>query len=273
MKRLSLFLVSLVLVSSAPALAGVSVDESKVLDRWTFRIGGYLTGIDTELRLDPGPGDRGTTINLEDDLGFDSSDTVPRLGLGVIIGKRHRISLTYFETKRDSSARLTEEIEFGDETFPVDVNVAAFYDTSFFELAYTYYFYTSETTALGVGLGLVSANLSAGIGVSLLGVGADLSDDLSSNVPIPQLGFAASHWLGKKFVLNGAVGYIAFDIDEYSGNVLGAGVSLEHRTWENFGFGLGWAISNYDVDSDDLDFLGKFEYRISGFEFYGRAAW
>ena len=48
----------------------------------------------------------GTTINLEDDLGFYSSESVPRINLAVILGKRHQIALGYFETDRNSTTTL-----------------------------------------------------------------------------------------------------------------------------------------------------------------------
>jgi len=273
MRRLIVALPLLILLASMPALAGVSVSDSKVLDRWTLRIGGYLTGLDTEIRLDSPVGDLGTTIDLEDDLGFSSSESVPRLFLSFILGKRHQILVGYFETDRDSITTLTEEIKWGDETFPINIDVGAFYTTTFVNAAYTYWFYSSEKTALGVTGGLVLAELEAGIGLAAIGQGIEISDDISTGVPVPQLGFSARTYLGKKFVLAGVLGYIAFNLDDYSGDVSTAAVAIEHRTWKNFGFGLGYAYSNYDVDAESLDFLGKFAYTIDGFEIYGRAAW
>ena len=277
MKRIALLLVFLVTVSASSAFAGgVSVDQSKVLDRWTLRIGGFLTGLDTKIRLDdprPMEGGEGTTVSLEDDLGFSSSESVPRLNLGFILGKRHKISGGWYKTDRDSSTRLEREIEWEGEVFPIGVDVSAFYKTEFIDVAYTYYFYSSETTALGVTGGLVLANLSAGLGLSALGIGGEVEEDISTDVPVPQLGFSVNHYLGKKFVLTGTLGYIAFNLDDWEGSVGTALLGLEHRTWKNFGFGAGYSYAVYDVDVSSSDFLGNFEYTISGFEIYGRAAW
>lgn len=273
MKKTLVGLALLMAFSAVDAKAGVSVEESKVLDRWTFVVGGFLTGLDTNIRLDSPIGDLGTTINLEDDLGFSSSESVPRLDLSVILGKRHQIALGYFKTDRDSSTTLTREIDWGDETFPISADVGAFYDTEFILLSYTYWFYSSETTALGVTGGLTQASLGAGIGVSLLGQGLSVEDDIGTDLPVPQLGFSARTYLGKKFVLNGVLGYIAFDLDDWEGDVASALVSVDYRAWKNFGFGLGYSYTDYDIDALDRDFLGKFQYTISGFTLYGRAAW
>jgi hypothetical protein len=243
------------------------------LDRWIFRIGGFLTGLDTNIRLDSPSGRFGTTINLEDDLGFSSSESVPRLNLGFILGKRHQISAGWYKTDRDSSTTLQEEIDWGDETFPVNLDVRAFYNTEFINFAYTYWFYSSEKTALGVTGGLVFFSIGAGVGAAASGPGIQVEEDLSSEVPVPQLGFSVNTYLGRRFVFSGGLGYIAFDLDDWEGDVATARVGIEHRTWKNFGFGLGYGYSSYDIDANASEFLGKFEYTIDGFEIYFRAAW
>ena len=177
MKRTATALALLMIFCAVSAQAGVSVSESKVLDRWSFRVGGFLTGLSTDIRLDSQFGDgEGTTISLEDDLGFSSSESVPRLNLSFILGKRHKITAGWYKTDRDSSTTITEEIEWGDETFPINATITGFYATEFVNLAYTYYFYTSENTALGITGGLVLANLSAGVGLALGGVGGEVEE-------------------------------------------------------------------------------------------------
>lgn len=273
MKRYSLALNLLIVLAATPALAGVSVSESKVLDRWTLRLGGYLMGLNTEVRLDSSIEDLGTTVNLEDDLGFSSSESVPRIALGLILGKRHEVSLGYFETDRDSTATISEEIDWGEEIFPIDVDITGFYTSTFIDGSYTYWFYSSENTALGINGGLVFAELEAGIGLAGAGTGIEVSDDINTDVPVPQLGFSGRSHLGKRFVFTGGLGYIALFIEDYSGSVATAAVAIEHRTWKNFGFGLGYVYSDYDIDAEDKDFLGSFNYNISGLEIYARAAW
>lgn len=274
MKKSGVVLVVALFFAVATAHAGgVSVDESKVLDRWKFRVGGYLTGLSTDIRLDSPIEGEGTTISLEDDLGFSSSEGVPRLNLAFIIGKRHEISAGWYKTDRDTSTTITEEIDWGDETFPINATITGFYKTEFIDVAYTYYFYTSENTSLGITGGLVFSNLSAGLGLAVEDIGGEVEEDLATDIPVPQLGFSVNTYLGKRFVFTGTLGYIAFNLDDWEGSVATGLAGVEHRTWKNFGFGLGYAYSSYDVDTLDPGFLGKFKYTIGGFELYVRAAW
>ena len=273
MKRIALVLALLIAVFATGSQAGVTVDQSKVLDRWTFRIGGFLTGLDTKIRLDSPTGGEGTTVSLEDDLGFSSSESVPRFQLGVILGQRHEIKGGYYKTDRDSSTTLQRDIEWGDETFPINIGISAFYNTEFVNLAYTYWFYSSESTSLGITGGLVYASLGSGVGISAIGQGIEVEEDISTGVPVPQLGFSVNQYLGKRFVFTGQLGYINFNLDDFDGSVASARVGVEHRTWRNFGFGLGYGYTGYDIDTLSTNFLGKWEYTVSGFEIYLRAAW
>lgn len=275
MRLVAIALAVLILLTALPAHAGgVSVSTSKVLDRWTLDIGGYLTGLSTDVRLDnPIDESQGTEINLEDDLGFSSSQTVPRFRLAFIMGKRHQISAGYYKTERDSTTTISQEIEWGEETFPINVDLGAFLDTEFADVAYTFWFYTSENTSLGVTGGLVLATISSGAGVRLVGQDFDLRQDINTDVPVPQLGFSVNHYLGSRFVLAGGLGYIAFNLDDWEGAVASANVAVEHRTWKNLGFGLGYGYTDYDIDAKSQDFLGKFNYNVSGFQVFARAAW
>ena len=274
--RKSLLALGLLIAFSTVAAhaGGVSVSQSKVLDRWTLDLGGFLTGLSTDIRLDnPLDESQGTEISLEDDLGFSSSETVPRFRLSFILGKRHQISAGWYKTDRDSRTTITEEIEWGDETFPVDVDLGAFLNTEFIDVAYTFWFYSSETTALGVTGGLVLATIESGIEIGLVGQEIEIGTDISTDVPVPQLGFSINHYLGARFVLAGDLGYIAFNLDDWEGSVATANVGVEHRTWKNFGFGLGYGYSDYDIDAKSQDFLGKFNFNVSGFQIFARAAW
>ena len=273
MKRIALILALLIAGFATQSQAGVSVDQSKVLDRWTLRIGGYLTGLDTKIRLDSPTGGEGTTVSLEDDLGFDSSQSVPRFSLGVILGQRHQITGGYYKTDRDSTTTLQRDIEWGDETFPINIDIGAFYNTEFVNLAYTYWFYSSESTSLGITGGLVYASLGAGAGIAAVGQGISVEEDISTDVPVPQLGFSVNQYLGKRFVFTGTLGYINFNLDDFDGSVATALVGVEHRTWNYFGFGLGYSYTDYDIDTLSTDFLGQWQYTVSGFEIYARAAW
>ena len=57
-----------------------------------------------------------------------------------------------------------------------------------------------------------------------------------------------------------------------SGDIATLVGSIEYRAWKHFGFGMSYNYTSYDIDTDDIDFLGNFGYQVDGFEFYGRIA-
>jgi len=269
LKRFTALLAFLVAV---PSLAGVTVDQSQVLDRWAVHIGGYVTSLGTDIRLD-GPNGTGTTISLEDDLGFSSSESVPQFTAGVILGQRHQISLSYFKTDRTSSTTITKEIEWGDEVFPINIDVSAFLDTEFLTLGYTYWFYSSEKTAIGISGGLTQFNLRSGIEIGGRDAPIGVATDIDTDVPVPQLGASINYALPARFVLIGKLGYISFtDVGGFSGDISSAIAGIQYRPWKHIGFGVNYNWILYDIDSEETGFAGAFEYTIQGFDFYLRLA-
>ena len=65
-------------------------------------VGAFITDRQSTTRLDSNDGS-GTEINLEDDLGLESSTSVGRLGGYVWLGKRHRLDGAYFNMNRSSA--------------------------------------------------------------------------------------------------------------------------------------------------------------------------
>ena len=56
------------------------------------------------------------------------------------LGRRHRISYGYFSLSRNSNLVLDEEIQFGDEIFPVNAVVESDFRTQFAQLGYSFSF-------------------------------------------------------------------------------------------------------------------------------------
>ena len=73
-------------------------------ERGAILLGSFITDRDTETRLDSDAGD-GTDLDLEDDLGFETSTNVLRVGGYYWFGKRSRVDVAYFDLSRDASKR------------------------------------------------------------------------------------------------------------------------------------------------------------------------
>lgn len=263
-----------VLLMGVTTISSAQSDESEnpLIDRFEFKLGGYFTSLDTTLRLDVDHEDFGTIIGFEDDLDFDKNQTLFRISGAMLLGSRHQLRLGYYSLDRSSSARIEEEFEWGDETFPFDADVDAFFNLDFIEFSYTYWAITKEKTALGVALGLVSVGLESGIGLQGdRDNGISRETDLKTDVPVPLLGVQVRHAIIPKLILLGGVDYIYISsLGDYSGSVLFLNGGLEYRAFEHLGFGLGYSYGNLSVESTRRLFTGEIDYTMQGLQGYLR---
>ena len=82
-------------------------------------LGAFITDRQSNTRFDSDAGD-GTDIDMEDDLGLESSTNAARLGGYVWLGRRHRLDGAYFDLSRTASIPIQETIDFGDQTFEIN---------------------------------------------------------------------------------------------------------------------------------------------------------
>jgi hypothetical protein len=86
------------------------------LDTFSFRVGGYITSWDTEVRAD-GTYARGTELDLKRDFGLDDSATIGYVGVTWRPWERHEFGLTYYQDDADSTRMITRDITFEDTTY------------------------------------------------------------------------------------------------------------------------------------------------------------
>jgi hypothetical protein len=275
LKRISsvVLLTFLVAVCAARAEA-IKPEDSRVADRWEFNLGGLVTGLNTVVRFDEVVGNQGTTLNLEDDLGFDSSELVLDVGIARVLGRRHILALDYLEVDREGSLTTSTEIVWGDEVFPVNARLNSFYDAEFISLTYTYLVRSREKSAWGPVIGLVLFSTGSGVDVAggaEIGPGVSVASDFSIDVPVPLIGIEYRQALPKRWVFVTKAAFVKFDdIDDLSGDVIIGGASFEHHTWEKVGFGVGFGLRDFDIDSGEKRTLGQYRFEVRGFNGYLR---
>jgi hypothetical protein len=262
------------LLVAQPTLAeAIAPEESLVLDRWEFQIGGFAAGLNTRIRFDEVVGNQGTTVDLEDDLGYDNNDFVFSVSAARMIGRRNQLVLTYLNVDREGFVEADREIEWGDEIFPVGASLGSSYDAEFLSLAYTYWVRSREKSAWGPVVGLIQFSTGSALFLQGQGGGPGFSreTDFSIDVPVVQVGLKFRQALSQKWVFSAEGAFVVFDdIDDFSGDVISGAVNFEHRTWEKFGFGVGYRLRDFDIDSGETRSLGNYVFELRGLYLYGR---
>ena len=177
MKRILLLLIALMLVfgSAWP----VQAFEAGVRGYYWFpAISGDVKYSDGSLS--------GTKLDLEDDLNID--DEYYPVGEIFISGEDHHLSFSFYRANYSGKTTLTQDINFGGETFPAGDEIKSTLDYDVYDLTYQYDVLDLENVLAGFSLGLVGKFRVYDVKFEIKSRTVNQSEKEDYTVPIPLLG-------------------------------------------------------------------------------------
>jgi len=241
-----------------------SVHADEPWARFGINIGRFITDQGTEFRLDANPQDPGTLIDLEKDLDLDEDEDVARVDVFWRYRRRSRLDFSYFELNRSATVNLDRLLEFGEEDFPPGVTVATDFDLEIFKSAYTYAFFRNPTLDLGVTAGIFGMNLRLALAAPLLGK----EDKDEAFVPMPVVGLRGTYAITPKLFLRASWEYFKITEDDLEGRLTDTNIMLEHNTFKNVGFGIGFNVVDFNLEDDDGEEKDEFNMEYEGVQLY-----
>jgi hypothetical protein len=251
---------------AAPIFAHAADGPDFLNDSFHVALGTYIVNTDTELQLD-GNVSTGTPIDWENTFGG-GDVTRFRIDGQWRFADRHKARFMVFSNSRSESRTISEDIEFGDEVFPVNAKVDAEFKFDIYELAYEYSFLKREDYELAGTFGIHYTTLSAGLKAKAATSGGTLTTDLSEegsvDLPLPVIGLRGTWGLSHNLWLDAGAQFFALSIDEYDGNLQDYRAMLiwQPRKW--LGLGLGYNVFRVDVDVDKQSFKGGLDWQYKG---------
>jgi hypothetical protein len=228
-------------------------------DRWTFEAGAFFPKIDTTASLNSTGGAIGTSVNFENELGFEDSETVGSFLARVRLGERWRIEFEYFALNRTSSRTISRTIQWGDTTFPFSTEVRGEFDSDIYRLSGGYSFIKNNQGELGAVLGLHVTDFNMSLRST------NLSGQTGEAIaPLPTIGLYGSYAFTPRWLLSGRVDYFSLDYDDYDGSLLNLTAAIDYRFTKNFGIGAGWRHVDYDLTVTKTKLSGNVNYKFSG---------
>jgi len=241
-----------------------SVHADEPWARFAINIGRFITDQGTEFRLDANPQDPGTLIDLEKDLALDEEEDVSRVDVFWRYRRRSRLDFSYFELNRSATVNLDRLLEFGEVDFPPGATVATDFDLEIFKSAYTYSFFRNPTLDLGVTAGIFAMNLRLALDAPLLGK----QDEDEAFVPMPVVGLRGTYAITPKLFLRASWEYFKITEDDLEGRLTDTNIMLEHNTFKNVGFGIGFNVVDFDLEDDDGEEKDEFNMEYEGVQLY-----
>lgn len=243
-----------VLVLLIASSAAAQRDFEPLFDKFNLRLEGSLVALSTQIRLDSELLGRGTTLNFENDLNLGDRETIPTIAFEWQIAKRHKLGLRWQDISRDSTAQALEEIRWGDETIPIDANVALGFDITQYFVDWAYFPWVKERWAAGFGLGIRVMEISATLSYSVEGAGSgEGSTEAAGTGPLPYIYFEYRRLLSDHWRFNAGLGWLQVKIEDIEGGQWVGRLGIEYLLGRHWGFGLAGNLATIDVDWAGLE--------------------
>ena len=233
-------------------------------ERAGILVGAFITDRQSSTRLDSDAGD-GTEIDMEDDLGLESSTNVARLGGYVWLGRRHRLDGAYFDLSREASFPIQETIDFGDETFVINTSVQTQSDLSIIKADYTYAVMARDRGWFGVTAGLYIAESSLSLSQATLGRAE--TEDVTA--PLPLFGLRGDYAINDRITLRGAMQWFGFEADDVDGRLTDFYVGADYGFGERMAVGLAYNRVSMNLGAvEDQGFDARIDWGYDGLLLY-----
>jgi hypothetical protein len=231
--------------------------------------GMIIADMNTRLRIDSDIGVN-PEVRLEDLLGFDSTGQIFRLDAYYRFNRSHRLDFAYYDIQRDSKAVIDEEIDFGEDTFPVNAEVKSKLGTRIFKLNYWWNFVAQEDWEMGVGAGLHWMSLDARFSAdAVIGddgqevpLEVDIKETLQQELPLPLLGFRIAGAPHPRVRVEYALQLLYAKLGDFEGGILDMMLGVDWDFLDFMGAGLAWNTFIIDVDGTNksLDWNLRYDY-------------
>lgn len=249
---------------AAPAQAQERYDGSEPREKFQIRVGGFRQdNFDTTLRVDNTALNLGTIIELEDTLDVNSELSVLRVDGFYRFNARHRLDWSWYDSNREGSVTVLEELEIGDEIFPLGATLETEFRSTLLKIGYSWSFINVRKYEVYVGAGLNFRDTSYRF-VGQTGEETTVEDE-DILIPLPTFNFGGRYNFTEKTLLS--VRWEIFDIEfgDYEGRFQDLLLLLEHNTFKHIGFGVGLTSSLTDLEIEDDDWRGELETSHDGF--------
>ncbi len=244
---------------------------SPITDRFAIRGMFYRPAIGTTVRYDNAEaGTIGTLVSAEDTLGLADVRNQGWVDLMFRLTPRHRIRAKYYQQTRKGTALLTQDVEFGEETFtPADGQIRSGMDLRQLDLIYTYSLLRREKLELALGLGIHLLQFEGSIAAPL----RFETETLDAAGPFPTLAASATWRMTRRFSLNADADFLTGSTGDVEARYEAFNADVQFRMQRNLSLGLGYSRTRYKTTSIDPDFFpGYFLLSHKGPQFFLRAS-
>lgn len=247
-------------IVAALSMFAVPVAAAQDDHKFSLSLGVFLTdrNSDTQIGVEGQP--VGTPVDLEVDLGLDTSDSVFRIDGYYKFNERHRVDFSAFDLSRNAVQEISREIDWNGNIYPVNTTVTGDFDLNIYKVAYTWSFMRREKGYLGVTGGLYIAE----IGTRLSAPNIADRDGGSITAPLPVLGLRGEYQFSDKWTFRASGEVFGLKYDEFDGSLIDLYAGIDYQISDRTSLGLGVNSVTIDLGIDATELNGELDWRYDG---------
>ena len=250
-------------------------DSNLPWEKGSLSVGGFITSSSTELQINSNTLGAGAVVDLENLLGVDADKSTWRVDGFYRFGssRRHQIDIHYYSSRRTGNRVLDEQIQIGDQVFPVNAVVDTKFDLSFINAEYSYAFFQDDRVRLAAAVGLHTTGVD--LKLQQIGGAAQVEEE-SFTAPLPVFGLHGDVVLTDRWRIKGSVDLFYLSLSGYKGALADSMLAVEYLPFKHLGFGAGLNAVRIKAESDGnndygLDLNGELKFRFTGALLYLKA--
>jgi hypothetical protein len=255
--------------SGAPLPPSKHEPASPITDHFYIRAAYYAPRLNTNFRVDPSfapPGTTGTPVNAENDLGLAHRQQKGRVDFMFRLRDRNKVRVDYFESNRSGSQVLSNDVVFGNQTFPAGQLTETTFNLQQFDITYTYSFIRNSRFEVGSGLGIYFLQLDV-IGQV---PAQNLRQEVTAATPFPALPLDLTWVVSSRWAATARAAFLKVNHHDLSGRYWDTHADVQYRWLNNFAVGAGYASIRTDLTRQGGSFPGVVNMTISGPEAFVR---
>lgn len=269
----------LIVAASTISHAAESGDAHPYLtEKFFLDLGMYFPKRKLHISVDGPDSGTGEDIDFDDDLNLSANDETAALNFGWRMSEHWKYSAQYFRTSDNFDATLEEDVEWGDDVFPVGGDIDGGQDFTLVRTFFGYEFNSSDKHAFGIGGGLHWLEIGTFIEGELQIGGAGgpvISDRRSVRVQgvLPNIGAWYRYSLSHDWVLTARYDWLSVAFGDYDGRLVNASVGVNYQMFDHFGVGLNYNFFELNVGVTSADWIGTALTSYKGAYVYISAYW
>ncbi len=248
-------------------LAATPAAAQRLSDTFSLQVAAYFPSVDSRVRVDAPNGTSGSSIDFENDLGFDKNRTLPAFMAEWRPNDDWVFNAEYYSLGRQNERAIDRELIVGDTVFPVNATIRSGFDSKIIRFTIGNRFYQTKNFELGAAVGLHGTDFSVfieGEG-SVGGQGGQFqSENRSVFAPLPTIGLFLAWEPAPRVSIAGRFDWLSLSIDDYSGRLLNTEVSAAYRVHKNIDIGAMYRRVDYRVRVNRDNWEGEVKYNFNG---------